>query len=129
MLKTPWSTKEMLHKAKFIISFASSSQFAARWLFWQDCQRALVDESGVFLCQYHSAMVSHVHISPGGLTICPLVAAVQRCSISPSAWSSWLVSVEMCFMRTAGCIFLDSLTVKWIQKYNIIIIFASWYSH
>jgi hypothetical protein len=36
-------------------------------------QSALMDESGVFLCRYHSTMVLDAHVSPG-----PLVAAVQR---------------------------------------------------
>jgi hypothetical protein len=29
---------------------------------WQECQRAMVDESGVFPCRYYSAMVLHTHI-------------------------------------------------------------------
>jgi hypothetical protein len=32
---------------------------------WQDCQRALVDESGVFLCRHNSTILLHAHISPG----------------------------------------------------------------
>jgi hypothetical protein len=61
---------------------------ATRWLCWQDCQRALVDESGIFLCRDHSTMAIHAHVSPGGWTIGPLVAAVQRRSLTPSTWSS-----------------------------------------
>jgi hypothetical protein len=29
---------------------------------WQDCQRALADESGVFPCQYHSIIVLHAQV-------------------------------------------------------------------
>jgi hypothetical protein len=40
--------------------------------------------SSVLLCQYHSTMVLHIHISPEGRTIGPLVAAVQGHSLTPS---------------------------------------------
>jgi hypothetical protein len=40
--------------------------------------------SSVFPCQYHPTVVLHTHISSGGWTICPLVAAVQRHSLIPS---------------------------------------------
>jgi hypothetical protein len=39
--------KEILRKAKFIIFFAMSSYFVIKCLCWYDCQRALVDKSGV----------------------------------------------------------------------------------
>jgi hypothetical protein len=42
---------------------------AIRWLCWEDCQRALVDESGVFLCRHHSTMVLHTRISRGVYTV------------------------------------------------------------
>jgi hypothetical protein len=47
--------------------------------------RALVDESGVFLCGHHSTMVPHAHISSRGRTIGTLVAAVQRRSVTPAS--------------------------------------------
>jgi hypothetical protein len=50
---------------------------------WQNCQRALVDESGVFPRQHHLTMVLHVHILLGGWTISQLVDAVQRRSLTP----------------------------------------------
>jgi hypothetical protein len=50
-------------------------------------ESALLDESGFFPCQHHSTMVLHVHVSPGGWTIGLLVAAVQRCNLTPSIWS------------------------------------------
>jgi hypothetical protein len=56
--------KEILRKAKFIISFARFSLLLVDDCWW-DFQRALMDES-VFLCRYHSTMVLHTHISPGG---------------------------------------------------------------
>jgi hypothetical protein len=40
--------------------------------------------SSVFPCQYHSTVVLHTHISSGWWTICLLVAAVQRRSLTPS---------------------------------------------
>jgi hypothetical protein len=57
---------KIFHKAEIIISFASSSCFATKRLCWQDFQRALVDESGVFPCRDYSTMVLHAYISPGG---------------------------------------------------------------
>jgi hypothetical protein len=39
--------------------------------------------SSVFPCQYHSTVVLHTHISSGGWTLCPLVAAVQMRSLTP----------------------------------------------
>jgi len=57
---------------------------------WWDCQRALMDELVVFLCGYYSTIILHAHISPGGLTLRSLVAAVQRRSLTPSMWSSAL---------------------------------------
>jgi hypothetical protein len=47
------------------------------------CQRALVDEL-VCSCRYHSTMVLHAHMPPGGWTIGSLVAAVQRRSLTPA---------------------------------------------
>jgi hypothetical protein len=56
------------------------SCFDTRYLCWYDCQRALVDDSGVFSCRYHSTVVVHAHISPGGCTIGPLVTvSVMAC--------------------------------------------------
>jgi hypothetical protein len=37
-----------------------------------------------FPCQYHSTIILHTHISSGGWTTCPLGAAVQRHSLTPS---------------------------------------------
>jgi hypothetical protein len=44
----------------------------------------LSTSSPVFPCQYHSAVVLHTHVSYGGWTICPVVAAVQRRNLTPS---------------------------------------------
>jgi hypothetical protein len=38
----------------------------------------------VFPCQYHSTVTLHSHITLGGRTIGPLVAAVQRYNLTPS---------------------------------------------
>jgi hypothetical protein len=42
--------------------------------------------SSVFPCQYHSTMALHPHISYGGWITGLLIAAVQRHSVTPSAW-------------------------------------------
>jgi hypothetical protein len=55
---------KMLHKAKFIIAFACSSCLLPHDSAGK-IARALVNESGDFLCQHHSIMVLHAHISPG----------------------------------------------------------------
>jgi hypothetical protein len=68
-------------------SFPSPFLLICYRLCWLDCQWPLVDES-VSPCRYHSTMVLHAHISPGGWTIGPLVAAVQRRGLTPSTWSS-----------------------------------------
>jgi hypothetical protein len=41
-----------------------------------------------FPCQYHSTMALHAHISHGGRTINPLMAAVQRHSHTPWTWNN-----------------------------------------
>jgi hypothetical protein len=41
-----------------------------------------------FPCRYHSTMLVHAYISPGGWTIGQLVAAVQRRILTSSSWSS-----------------------------------------
>jgi hypothetical protein len=65
----------------------SSSWFATRWLLV-----GFSESSGGrirnFPSRYHSTMVLHAHISRAGWTIGPLVAAVQRHILTPSAWSS-----------------------------------------
>jgi hypothetical protein len=43
----------------------------------------------VFPCQYNSSLAVHTHMSPGGWTTGPLVAAVQRHNLSPSTWTTW----------------------------------------
>jgi hypothetical protein len=54
---------------------------------------ALVDESGILPCRHHSTIVLHAHKSPGEWTIGPLVAVVQRHSLTSWTWSinSWLL--------------------------------------
>jgi hypothetical protein len=46
-----------------------------------------VDESGIFPCRYLPVMVLHAYISPGGWTITPMTAAVQRRSLTASTWT------------------------------------------
>jgi hypothetical protein len=85
MLKNP-STHETFRKAKFI-TFSANSSFATRWLLV-----GLPESSGrrirSFPCRYHFTVILHTHISPGGWTTGPLVAAVQRRSPTPSSRSS-----------------------------------------
>jgi hypothetical protein len=56
-----------ISQAKFIISFASSCLLPDDS--WYDCQRALMDESGVFVCRRKTSMVLHADISPRGWAI------------------------------------------------------------
>jgi hypothetical protein len=42
-----------------------------------------------FPCQYYSTVALHTHVSSGGWTVGPLVAAVQRRGIAPSMLWSW----------------------------------------
>jgi hypothetical protein len=60
--------KEILRKAKSIIPFAVLPNCYQMTLV-VECQRALVDELGVFLCRHHSTMVLYAHILPGHLSI------------------------------------------------------------
>jgi hypothetical protein len=61
----------------------NSSWFATKWLCQQDCQIAVMDESGVLPCRHYSTVVLHAHISPGEWKLGPLVAAVQRRILTP----------------------------------------------
>jgi hypothetical protein len=63
-----------------------------RDLWWTKCHKdRLFSEFFHFLCQYHCTVALHIHMSSGGWTIDPLVAAVQRRSLNPSTWArlSW----------------------------------------
>jgi hypothetical protein len=66
-----------------LISFASFPALILHYC-WYDYQRVVVYESGVFPRRYHSTMVFHAHILPGGWTIDPLIAAVKRRILIPS---------------------------------------------
>jgi hypothetical protein len=44
--------------------------------------------SPVLPCQYHSTVILHSHLSPGGWTIGPLMVAVQRLGLTPSTWTT-----------------------------------------
>jgi hypothetical protein len=78
-------------------SFTSPVSLASRWLCWYDCH-----EPGVSPSRYHSTMVLHTHISPGGWTIGLLMAAVQGHSLTSSTWSSaWDSEVSLqCSQKT-----------------------------
>jgi hypothetical protein len=74
-------------QGQILIPFNPFLLLATRWLWWQDFQRDQTDESGVFLCgQHHFTMVFHAHVSLQGLMIVPLVAAVQRRSLTLLTW-------------------------------------------
>jgi hypothetical protein len=74
----------MLRKAEDIISLATSSWFATRWLLLIGFPES---SGGRISCQYHSTMVLHAHISPRGWTVATLAVAVQRRSLTSSTWS------------------------------------------
>jgi hypothetical protein len=58
--------------------------------------RPLVGESRVFPYQYHSTVALHIHISSGGWRISPLVATVQRHTLTPLTCTIiWLPTLLM----------------------------------
>jgi hypothetical protein len=57
------------------------------------CQRALVGESGVNPCRYHSTIALHAHISPGGWIVGQLVVVVHRRSLTPSTWTTTTITI------------------------------------
>jgi hypothetical protein len=61
--------------------------FATRWLL-AELQERSAGPIGSFAQSTSSTIVPYAHVSPGGWTIGPLVAAVQRRSFAPSTWSS-----------------------------------------
>jgi hypothetical protein len=92
MLKVPSKYKQRYFvRPHLLFPSPSSACFAIRWLFRQDFQRAMVDEPGISPRRCYSTMAFHTHISPKGWKIGPLVAAIERRSLAPSAWSpaSW----------------------------------------
>jgi hypothetical protein len=107
MLKIP-SKYEQRYFVRPNSSFPSpsSSCLATRWLVVA-CQRALVEEYGVFPCWYYYTIVLHARIAPGGWIIGPLVAAVQRHSLTSSIWTS--SSVLQTILFTSGVSFCYSL--------------------
>jgi hypothetical protein len=61
----------------------------------------------VLPCRYHSAVALDAHISPGGWTIGPLVAAVQRRSLTTSIWTTTTTTTSGVFLsRFSDWIFL-----------------------
>jgi hypothetical protein len=77
-----------------------------------------LDESGVFLWRHHHCtMVLHAHILPGGLTIGLLVAAVQRCSLTPSTWSSSAAQTHYVTMAYLGVWCCNMLTNRGLESF------------
>jgi hypothetical protein len=58
-------------------------------------------------CQYRTTMAVRIHVSPVGWTVGPLVAAVQRHSLTPLSWTSnkylSAVLVTICMLLTCIC--------------------------
>jgi hypothetical protein len=89
MLKHSSKYERIHSKNKLIISVASSFWFATNDATERIDKRALVVESGVFLCRYHSTVALHAHMSPGEWTRGPIAAAFQRHSLTLSTWWSY----------------------------------------
>jgi hypothetical protein len=51
---------------------------ATRCLSWYDCQRSLLDESGVLSCKHHSTTVLQAQILPGARRRGQLVGTFHR---------------------------------------------------
>jgi hypothetical protein len=58
------------------------------WTKWH-WDRFLVRVLKFFPCRYNSTVALCTHTSPGGWTICPLMAAVQRHGLTPSTGTIW----------------------------------------
>jgi hypothetical protein len=54
-------------------------------------------------CQYHYTVALHTHTSSGGRTIGPLVAAVQRHSLTISTWK-WKAYSDGVHIFTNTCV-------------------------
>jgi hypothetical protein len=67
--------------------------------------------SSVLPRQYHSTMALHSHVSSGGWTIGPLVAAVERHILTPSPWATLSVSRHLEIYREE-IIYLDLGKIK-----------------
>jgi hypothetical protein len=79
-------------------------------------QRALVDEPEVLPCRYHSSMVLHAHISPGGWTVGPLVAAVRRHSLTPLTLTPLFCTKSRWHFKNTGITQCQKL-----RKHNLLI--------
>jgi hypothetical protein len=70
----------------------------------------------VYPCWYHSTIVLHAHISREGWKIDPLVAGLQRCSLSPwtssspSPWTKILCKVKFIIYFTSS----SCLATRWL---------------
>jgi hypothetical protein len=53
----------------------------------------------LFTCLYHSNLALHDHMSSGGWTVGPLLAAVQRHSLTSPTWTSATTGYRITFIR------------------------------
>jgi hypothetical protein len=110
-VKNPSKYKHILRKAKFVISFGSSTYVPTKWLFV-----GFPESSGgrmSFRCRYHCATLLHANISPRGWTMCPFVAAVHRRILNTSTWSS------SCTARYSDCSFPLRHSQSFIQIFQL----------
>jgi hypothetical protein len=111
--------------AKLIIPFAKfllNCYYIALLFRWRES--AVVDTSGALPRRDHSTTVLHAHISSGAWTIGPLVAAVQRRSLTPS---SSIISFNIHYPLRPSGNYMNHLLWQSVML-NFVLIGFAWFS-